>query len=101
MQGFDDVSAPCNSCGTKDLAAEVRLCSHCPTLICLRCRTNHEAVCEDNQRKKRKGLGTTVHTLQDNQTVGLPAQNQVDFAKITTDADVDQGLAGVAELLKG
>jgi len=50
----------CNSCGSP---YEVLKCSTCPTLICFRCRTNHESVCEFNQKKKSLGLGPTVRQV--------------------------------------
>lgn len=50
----------CNSCGSPH---EVRICQHCPTLICARCRTNHESVCEVNRKKKSLGLGPTVRQV--------------------------------------
>ena len=91
MRGYTDHPA-CNSCGTQEPAADVRTCSHCPTLICLRCRANHEFVCADNQKRKRRGLGPTVRTPLDEQIAGVlnipPALSPV-----------DQGLAGVADLL--
>ena len=47
----------CNSCGSPK---DVRPCSHCPTLICDRCRLNHDSVCEQMQKRKSRGEGPTV-----------------------------------------
>lgn len=86
MSGYADSSAPCNSCGTQEPAAKVRTCSHCPTLICLRCRANHEVVCEDNQKKKAKGIGPTIRNA-------VPEKPQAIVPRI------DRDLAAVADLL--
>ena len=84
----------CNSCGKQDLPPEVSLCYYCPTLICSRCRAHHEPVCEDNQKKKRKGLGVTVRPL-----IQVPSAHPV--PDTAPPSDVDCGLAGVADLLSG
>ena len=47
----------CNSCGG---FLNVQKCSHCPTLICDKCRVGHESVCAVNQQKRAQGLGPTI-----------------------------------------
>ena len=47
----------CNSCGAFD---NISACSFCPTLVCGRCKARHEFVCEDNQKRKKRGEGPTV-----------------------------------------
>lgn len=48
----------CNSCGAFD---DVEFCPHCKWMaVCKRCKTNHEMVCSDNQKKKARGQGPTV-----------------------------------------
>ena len=99
----------CNSCGKQDLPPEVSLCYYCPTLICSRCRAHHEPVCEDNQKKKRKGLGVTVHPLiqipyahpEPSVHTLEPEKIQIYPGAVIGPSDVDCGLAGVADLLKG
>lgn len=104
MRGYIEHAPVCNSCGTNELSADVKSCKHCPTLICRRCRANHESVCENNQQRKRKGLGRTVRTAMDEQIADVlnvppPPQAVQDYVAPTT-TTVDQGLAGLADLLK-
>ena len=42
----------CNTCGGFEHVAK---CSHCATLICEHCKRNHEPVCEQMQKRKRRG----------------------------------------------
>ena len=48
---------PCNSCGSPK---DPQKCQHCITMLCARCRSFHEHVCEEMQRKKNLGLGPTI-----------------------------------------
>lgn len=48
----------CNSCGGFH---DINKCPTCLTLICARCRTNHEQGCSQAADMKRKGQGPTVH----------------------------------------
>ena len=48
----------CNSCGANGV---VRICPYCGTTpICTSCRSNHEAVCQQVQRRRGLGLGPTI-----------------------------------------
>jgi hypothetical protein len=49
----------CNSCG----AFEADKCSYCPTLICSRCKPRHEAICEYNQKRIKRGEGPTIANM--------------------------------------
>lgn len=53
------MNAQCNSCGG---FFGIEKCQTCNTLICERCRTNHEIGCGQAQNMKTLGLGPTVRT---------------------------------------
>jgi len=69
----------CNTCGS---FADIVKCSYCPTMVCVRCKPNHERVCEEMQKRKARGEGPTVRN---------PGMTRVEPA--------DLGLAGVKDLL--
>lgn len=75
------MAGTCNSCGAYE---DAEMCSYCPTLVCNRCRRGHELVCEDIQKRKKRGEGPTIR---------VPVSPEVVVS------DVDRGLAGVADLL--
>jgi hypothetical protein len=54
------MSEPCNSCGAQQ---ETDPCTYCSTALCIRCKRNHEFVCEQAQRRKGLGLGPTIRVL--------------------------------------
>ena len=74
----------CIGCGSYH---DLRQCIHCHGLLCPRCRMPHERVCEEVQKKKSRGLGPTVR------------QNLIQIPTAAPIDPVDQGLAGIAELL--
>lgn len=81
----------CGSCGVTD--DSVQTCTSCKTEkrytnVCTRCRATHEPACEDIQKKLKRGQGPTVV--------------RTTYAYIPPPAEgVEQGLAGIADLLKG
>ena len=95
----------CDGCGAFE--EDGKPCSHCPKLICNRCRAHHEEICEQNEKRKKRGLGPTVRSR-----VMSPAPLEVlTTAEMTVRlieldqpieprSDVDQGLAGITELLQ-
>jgi len=50
------MESQCQSCG----AFTDRQCLFCPSLICLKCKANHEPFCEEIQKRKRRGEGPTI-----------------------------------------
>jgi hypothetical protein len=78
----------CNSCGSFD--ESIQKCQHCPTLICVRCRSQHERVCGEMRKRMARGEGPTIRGLGQTQHMVIPAP-PLD--------PVDQGLAGIKELL--
>jgi hypothetical protein len=55
------MSEQCNSCGAHDSAL---FCTYCGIPLCGRCRSNHEFVCEQAQKRKTRGLGPTIRVPQ-------------------------------------
>jgi len=47
----------CNTCGAHQ---DIEQCAHCPTMICKRCKLNHGPLCEELQKRKKRGEGPTV-----------------------------------------
>ena len=50
------MESQCQSCGS----FTDRQCSFCSSLICLKCKANHEPFCEEIQKRKRRGEGPTI-----------------------------------------
>jgi hypothetical protein len=65
------MNAQCNSCGG---FFGIEKCPTCNTLICERCRTNHENGCAQGQQMKALGLGPTIRTA-------LPSEPIIEFPK--------------------
>lgn len=51
----------CNGCGSFD---EISKCSFCPTLLCGRCSRRHSMLCEELQKRKKRGEGPTIANVQ-------------------------------------
>ena len=54
------MSDVCNSCGANTPEAGIVVCQYCPTLVCTRCKSFHENVCETTHKMRRQGQGPTV-----------------------------------------
>lgn len=76
----------CNTCGS---FTDILKCAHCPTAVCVRCKSNHERICSEMQKRKERGEGPTIRNLGTN----LPS------IPVPPIEAVDQGLAGVKDLL--
>lgn len=76
------LAAQCNSCG----AFECEPCPYCPTAICRRCKAHHESICEENQKRIRRGEGPTVRRV-------------VMISTAAPIEPVDEGLAAIKDLL--
>ena len=50
-------SDQCNICGSYE---ELLPCAHCTTVLCQNCQRNHSPLCEDIQKRKKRGEGPTV-----------------------------------------
>ena len=77
----------CNGCGAFDDLRACEFCTH--AFLCPRCRLGHERICEENQKRIKRGEGPTVRMTPRQQMPPLPAALD----------PVDQGLQGVADLL--
>jgi hypothetical protein len=79
----------CNGCGAFDDLRACEFCVKAPSLFCLRCKAPHERICEENQKRIKRGEGPTVRMTPRQQMPPIPAAPN----------PVDQGLQGVADLL--
>jgi hypothetical protein len=122
----------CNSCGAYDDSSTraVNACEHCSTLICTTCVPNHGYLCEELQKRKKRGEGRTIansqvpphrrghespailgapYKLSEGGLLGEKRGGLWDYVNalppVTPGGQpiepVDQGLAGIDDLLRG
>ena len=120
-------SEQCNNCGGFE---KLDVCVFCSTVVCEHCKLNHAPLCEELEKRKRRNQGPTVANTPAPQhrrghevppTTGPDRPNwnpnvSKDVQEITQDgdivwtnmgpavapeSDVNSGLMGVHDLLKG
>jgi hypothetical protein len=51
----------CNTCGGFE---RLDVCTHCTTVVCEQCKPNHGYLCEELQKRKKRGEGRTIANSQ-------------------------------------
>ena len=98
----------CNNCGGFE---KLDVCMHCTTVVCEHCRPNHAPLCEELEKRKRRNQGPTVANTpvpQHRRGHAVPPTTGPDrlvfipsAAPTAPESDVNSGLMGVHDLLKG